>query len=134
MLVLATGPGSGQYAPAMPSSQSTRRTLRPRRRRSVLAELLPRVQADALGREEALGREMLETSLKLLRDATGVGDLKLLNAELRELRYAFKVFAPYRGVRKVSVFGSARTPPGEPEYRTAADFSREMAARGYMII
>jgi hypothetical protein len=49
--------------------------------------------------------------LKLLRDGTRVGDVKLLNAALRELRYAFKVsFAPYRHIRKVSAFGSARLP------------------------
>jgi hypothetical protein len=113
----------------------TRKASRDRKRRSVLQELLPRVQDPAVTRrEEALVREMLETSLKLLRDSTSVGDLKILNAALRELRYAFKVFAPYRGVRKLSVFGSARTPPGDPAYRTAAEFSREIASRGYMIV
>jgi uncharacterized protein (TIGR00730 family) len=119
----------------MSGSSVTRKASRDRKRRSVLQELLPRVQDPAVtGREEALVREMLETSLKLLRDATSVGDLKILNAALRELRYAFKVFAPYRGVRKVSVFGSARTPPGDAAYRTAAEFSREIASHGYMIV
>jgi uncharacterized protein (TIGR00730 family) len=109
---------------------------RDRKRRSVLPELLPRVQGDpdALRRDEGLVREMLETCLKLLRDDARIGDLKILNAALRELRYAFKVFAPYRGVRKVSAFGSARTPPGAPAYRTAFEFSREIASRGYMVI
>jgi uncharacterized protein (TIGR00730 family) len=119
----------------MPSSSVTRRSARDRKRRSVLQELLPRLQdPSTAGREEALVREMVETSLRLLRDSTNVGDLKILNAALRELRYAFKIFAPYRGVRKVSVFGSARTPPGDPAYRTAAEFSREIASQGYMII
>ena len=77
---------------------------------------------------------MIETSLRLLRDGTSIGDLKILNAALRELRYAFKVFAPYRGVRKVTVFGSARTPPEDPAYRTALEFSREIAARDFMVI
>jgi uncharacterized protein (TIGR00730 family) len=119
----------------MSSPSVTRRSARDRKRRSVLQELLPRVQEPSTaGREEALVREMVETSLRLLRDSTNVGDLKILNAALRELRYAFKVFAPYRGVRKVSVFGSARTPPGDPAYRTAAEFSSEIASQGYMII
>jgi uncharacterized protein (TIGR00730 family) len=102
----------------------------------VLPELLPRVQGDPddLARHEGLVREMLETCLKLLRDEPRIGDLKILNAALRELRYAFKVFAPYRRVRKVSVFGSARTPSDAPSYRTAFEFSREIAARGYMVI
>jgi uncharacterized protein (TIGR00730 family) len=44
------------------------------------------------------------------------------------------VFAPYRGVRKVSIFGSARTAVDDPEYLLARDFSREMASRGWMVI
>src|SRR5262245_55373415 len=113
-----------------------RSPLRIRRRPSVLGELLPRVGGDPeqLARDERLVREMLETCLRLLRDGTSIGDLKILNAALRELRYAFKVFAPYRGVRKVTAFGSARTPPEDPAYRTALEFSREMAARDFMVI
>src|SRR5262245_44168558 len=120
----------------MPSSSLPRRLLRDRKRRSVLLDLLPRVQGDevTLGREERLVREMLETSLKLLRDASGIGDLKLLSAALRELRYAFKIFATYRGIRKVTVFGSARTPPRTPAYRTAAEFANRIAEHGYLII
>ena len=73
-----------------------------RRRKSLLTELLPRLQTDGkLHGEEQFVREMVETCLKLLRDQTRLADVKLLNAALRELRYAFKVFAPYAGVRKV---------------------------------
>ena len=119
---------------AEPFPKTDRSRARPRRRRDVLAELLPRIQGEKLSRDEAFVREMVETSLKLLRDGTGTGDLKILNAALRELRYAFKVFAPYRHVRKVSCFGSARTPATAPAYRTAKEFSRQIADRGYMVI
>src|SRR6058998_2711765 len=106
-----------------------------RRRKSLLTELLPRLQTDGkLHGEEQLVREMVETCLKLLRDRTRVADVKLLNAALRELRYAFKVFAPYAGVRKVSIFGSARTRPDAAAYRTAHEFARRIAAEGYMLI
>jgi uncharacterized protein (TIGR00730 family) len=106
-----------------------------RQRKSLLAELLPRVQGDGrLSAEEQLVREMVETCLKLLRDETRLGDVKLLNAALRELRYAFKVFAPYGRVRKISVFGSARLPQDSPPCRVAHEFARRMAAEGYMII
>ncbi len=110
--------------------------LRIRRRPSVLRELLPRIEGDPdkLGRDERLVREMVETSLRLLRDRPGSGDLKILNAALRELRYAFKIFAQYRGVRKVAAFGSARTPPEDAAYRTAVQFSAAIAARGFMVI
>jgi uncharacterized protein (TIGR00730 family) len=119
---------------AAPSTRSERARSRPRRRRDVLAELLPRIQGEDLTRDEAFVREMVETSLRLLRDGTGTGDLKILNAALRELRYAFKVFAPYRQVRKVSCFGSARTPSTAPAYRTAREFAHAIADRGYMVI
>jgi uncharacterized protein (TIGR00730 family) len=109
--------------------------VRGRRRKSLLAELLPRLEAEeGLGREEALVREMVETCLKLLRDQTSLGDVKLLNAALRELRYAFKVFAPYRHIRKVSAFGSARLGQETPVYRTATEFSRRITDEGYMLI
>jgi uncharacterized protein (TIGR00730 family) len=116
---------------------SPKRPSRPRRRsqKSLLADMLPRLQREeGLGREEQYVREMIETSLKLLRDGTSLGDIKLLNAALRELRYAFKVFAPWRDVRKVSIFGSARTRPEAPAYRTAAEFGRCVAEQGFMVI
>src|SRR5439155_605825 len=102
-----------------------------RRRGNMVAELLPRL--DPTRREDRLITEMIENALKLLRDGTSVGDVKILNASLRELRYAFKVFAPYRGVRKVSVFGSARSAPTAPASRAAHEFAPRMAAEGYML-
>jgi len=98
----------------------------------MVADLLPRL--DPTRREDRLITEMIENALKLLRDGTSLGDVKILNASLRELRYAFKVFAPYRGIRKVSVFGSARTPPTAPAARAAREFAQRIAAAGYMVI
>ena len=78
---------------------------------------------------------MRNTVDKLEKDQTARGDLKILSRTLRELRYAFKVFRPYRRRRKVTVFGSARTKPGHPEYETAVQLSRKMAAdHGWMVI
>ena len=78
--------------------------------------------------------EIVANALKLLRDQTNRGDIKLLNKSLKELRYALKVFAPYREVRKVSIFGSARTPESHEDYAAAAAFGKEMAAGGWMVI
>ena len=58
--------------------------------------------------------QMLTTVLKMFEDGADVGDLKISNSALKELRYAFKVFAPYRDVPKVTVFGSSRTPVEHP--------------------
>jgi len=108
-------------------------TKSPRGRRTTnLGDVLPRLEGTR--REDQLVREMVETSLKLLRDGTSLGDIKILNASLRELRYAFKVFAPYRNVRKVSVFGSARTPATAPAARAARDFAKRITDAGYMVI
>ncbi len=78
--------------------------------------------------------ELIVTALKMARDKMGTGDLKLMNRSLKELRYAAKIFAPYRDVRKVVVFGSARTVPSEPEAQQAEEFGRQMVANNYMVI
>src|SRR3990167_1196956 len=62
------------------------------------------------------------------------GDLKLVNAALKELRYAFSIFRPYRQVRKVATFGSARLGRQHPAYAMASDFGRLMAKAGWMVI
>ena len=79
-------------------------------------------------------RELVVSALRLLHDRTSIGDLKLLNASLKELRHAFRVFATYAEVRKVAVFGSARTRPEHPDWRAAHRFSERMAHEGWMII
>ena len=120
----------------MSSPPLPRKPPRTRRRKHLIAEHLPRLAESARGlaRDEKLVREMVETCLKLLRNGTPVGDIKILNAALRELRYAFKVFAPYRNVRKVSVFGSARSARESSACRTAFEFAQRIRDAGYMVI
>ena len=71
---------------------------------------------------------------KLASDKTTRGDLKILSRTLRELRYAFKVFSPYRHRRKVTVFGSARTPEDAPAYQQAVHLGRAMAEEDWLVI
>ena len=78
--------------------------------------------------------EIIANALKLLRDRTNRGDVKLIDKSFKELRYALKVFAPYRDVRKVSIFGSARTLDDHEDYRQAAAFGKAMAEAGWMVI
>jgi uncharacterized protein (TIGR00730 family) len=78
--------------------------------------------------------EMLTTVLKMFEDGAGVADVKIASASLKELRYGFKVFAPYRHVRKVTVFGSARTAPQHPVSTQAYGFGKRMADAGWMVI
>ncbi len=85
-------------------------------------------------RTEDLIATIKEYADKLENDGSARGDLKILSRALRELRYAFKVFTPYRNRRKVTVFGSARTQPEAPSYQQAVDFGGAMAAQEWMVI
>src|SRR5215208_5154993 len=93
----------------------------------LIAELNKLPDGDLVG-------EIVANALKLLRDQTNRGDIKLIDKSFKELRYALKVFAPYRDVRKVSIFGSARTLEEHDDYKQAAAFAKEMAASGWMVI
>jgi uncharacterized protein (TIGR00730 family) len=50
------------------------------------------------------------------------------------MRFTSKVFGPYKKIKKVTVFGSARSKPDELIYRMAKDLGRTLAAAGYMVI
>jgi uncharacterized protein (TIGR00730 family) len=79
-------------------------------------------------------RQTIVSALRLLHEGAADGDLKLVNSALKELRHAFRVFAPYRGVRKVAVFGSARTKPDHPDWKQAHAFAEHMVGQGWMVI
>src|SRR5664279_5125882 len=78
--------------------------------------------------------DIIENALKLLKDVEDSGDVRVIQTALRELRFAFKLFAPYASVRKVTMFGSARTAPTRPEYQQAVDFGRKIVEAGFMVI
>lgn len=61
-------------------------------------------------------------------------DLKIANAALREMREGFEVFAPYRSVRKITMFGSARTLSTDPLYAQARDLASRLAALGWSTV
>ena len=89
--------------------------------------------AEGIGRPE-LVREMIIASLKAGQEADEGADLKLMNSTLKEMRFTAKVFSPYRNVRKVTVFGSARTLPDDPMCGMARQFGKRLAEAGYMVI
>lgn len=82
----------------------------------------------------ALYRELLTNALKCRRDALDILDLKVLSRAMAEFRYAARLFKPYRKVRKVSIFGSARTPETDPYYQHAVEFARLLAQEHFMVI
>jgi uncharacterized protein (TIGR00730 family) len=82
----------------------------------------------------ALIEEMITTALKIARDEMSVADLKLINRSAKEMRSAAKIFAPFKHLRKVVVFGSARSARDSPDYKMATDFACEMVKEGFMLI
>ena len=84
--------------------------------------------------DDDLVGEILVTGLKMLRDNNDRGNLKLTNSALKEMRYAFLIFSKYQDVPKVTIFGSARTPEGAPNFVLAEEFARLMADRGWMVV
>lgn len=85
-------------------------------------------------REPRYIREMILAALKTGRMDAGTANLKMMNTTMKEMRYTAKVFAPYRHIRKVTVFGSARTKPGDLAYDTAVALGRLLKENGYMVI
>ena len=83
---------------------------------------------------ERVMREILTTAVKLGRESSDRGDLKLINNELKELRYSFKIFAPYRSAKKVVIFGSARSKKSSPEYKMAEEFAEKITKKNYLVV
>lgn len=78
--------------------------------------------------------EIMLSGLKLVSDGADMGQLKLVRSALKEMRHAYRIFNPYRGTRKISIFGSARTPETDPDYQLARVFSQLIAQAGMMVI
>ena len=61
-------------------------------------------------------------------------DWKILSAALVDMEQGFQLFHTYQHVRKVTIFGSARTSSERPEYRMAVDFARRVTQLGFMVM
>lgn len=78
--------------------------------------------------------QLIQTSLKLYVEKHDTGQLKLMTRALKEMRYAYRIFNQYGGSKRISIFGSARTPETHPDYLAAKAFSKLMASHGWMCI
>jgi len=88
----------------------------------------------ACGENNPLIEELIITSLRIGKDCLLEADLKLFNRALKEMRASSRVFNPYAHERKISIFGSARTEPGKPEYEAAKTFANRLQEFGFMTI
>lgn len=84
--------------------------------------------------QRGLIRRLIRDSLGLGQDGASRLDLKITAAAVEEMRSAFRLFAPYKDVPKVSIFGSARTLRPDPLWETAEGVSRRLAERGWMAV
>jgi uncharacterized protein (TIGR00730 family) len=97
-----------------------------------IAALVERAGGDPADADQVF--ELVASSLRLARDGADRGDLKMANNALKEMRYSFHVFDPYRAERKIAIFGSARTQPDDPLYHQARDLAETIAAHDWMVI
>jgi hypothetical protein len=92
------------------------------------------IESAGIGADRDLLFELLTSVVRMGREGVERGDLKIANSTLKEMRYAFHVFDPYRDVRKAAMFGSARTAPDEAAYTAARHLGRRLTEAGWMII
>jgi len=101
----------------------------------AVTEDLRAIIADAgITSDQDLIARILATGIGLGLDPTDRLDLKITSAALTEMRAAFRLFEPFRGIPKVTIFGSARTKPDDPHYAAAAQAARALAERGWMVV
>ncbi len=86
------------------------------------------------GPDRRFARELLESALGLVADDADPLDLKIAAAAMTEMRQAFRMFAPFEDVPKVTVFGSARVRTDDPLYAQATDIARLLAEHGWMVV
>lgn len=98
----------------------------------ALLDIATRVSADP--NNTTLVFELLASAARLGKEQVDRGDLKLINNALKEMRYAELVFAPYRDVRKLSIFGSARTKSDNPDYLAARSIAEQIVEKGWMVM
>lgn len=117
------------------------RQLRPQRRRTYStgnaqldARIAELVASAGPTRNADLVQEMIISAFRLVRDKAERGEMKLINAAIKEFAYAFRVFSKWRHYRKVSIFGSARMAPSEAAYDYTRRFAKAIAERNWMVI
>ena len=85
-------------------------------------------------KNQQLIQQALATIMRLADSEIDRLDWKILSASLVDMEQGFRLFYTYRHVRKITIFGSARTSPESPEYRMAVDFARCVTQLGFMVM
>jgi len=81
-----------------------------------------------------LYKDIITNAMKCKSDELDILDLKVIDRAVAEFQHAACIFKPYRRVRKVSIFGSARVTESSPYYELAVKFGRSVVENGFMVI
>ncbi|MGQ7956975.1 LOG family protein [Pseudomonas sp. SP16.1] len=81
-----------------------------------------------------LYRDMLTTVIRMAQADRNRWDAKIMLQTLRELEHAFSTLERFKRRRKVTVFGSARTPADHPVYALARELGATLAHYDLMVI
>ncbi|HVB06533.1 MAG TPA: TIGR00730 family Rossman fold protein [Acidimicrobiales bacterium] len=92
------------------------------------------IATSGVRRNRDLLREIVAATLGLAREEASRLDLKIARAALSEMANAFRIFAPFREVPKVTIFGSARTAPSDGLYTLTRELARRLAEKGCMVV
>lgn len=76
----------------------------------------------------------LETIARLSEADIDRLDWKILSASIGDMERGFELFQSYRNIRKIAIFGSARTTETAPEYLMAYNFAHQITQQGFMAI
>lgn len=101
---------------------------------SELDDLVQRlITSSSSNDNQDLIAELITTAIKLHRDGSTRGDLKLINTALKEMRYSNLVFSRH-DEPKVTIYGSARLAEEDPNYKSTVDFARLMVENGWGVV
>jgi len=114
-----------------PQSRTRRRSTGDAELDQQIDDLLDRISPP---RDGDVLRDILVSAAGIAGDGIDRLDLKITSAALREMRAAFRAFAPYQDIPKATIFGSARTLPDDPSYTQARDLARLLAHHGWMVV
>jgi hypothetical protein len=98
---------------------------------ALISELLDLSGAQA---NRDLLRDILVTGLDLAHIDASRLDLKIAASALAEMGRAFDLFSRYRGIPKLTMFGSARTLVSDPLYAQAVDLAARMARENWLVV
>ncbi|MFZ4812359.1 MAG: TIGR00730 family Rossman fold protein, partial [Ilumatobacteraceae bacterium] len=98
------------------------------------ADLNEAIESLISERDRSLAHQLVASMTGLFEGQPATVDLKIISSTVAEMAEAFQMFAPFRDVPKVTIFGSARTKPHDPLYEQAKAVAEHLAAAGWMVV